>query len=194
MAAAGKVCTGFSKPYVAKYSESDGVITYSQGQPLARGVEVSLEVESSDDNNFYADNIAAETAGGTFTGGTLGLTVDGLLATAERLIMGLPVADQDGWTHYGDDQQTPYMGVGFIVRYMSDGVTSYVPTVVVKTAFQQISTSAATQEDEIDWQTQELSATIFRGDDANHNWKFIGDSFTTEALAEAALKAKLNIQ
>lgn len=194
MAAAGKVCTGFSKPYVAEYSESAGVITYSNGQLLARGVDVSLEPESSEDNNFYADNIAAETAGGVFTGGTVTLTVDGLLINAERLIMGLPAADQDGWTHYGDDQQTPYMAIGYIARYMSDGVTSFVPTVLVKTAFQQITNSAATQEDEIDWQTQELTATIFRGDDANHNWKYVGDSFTTEALAEAALKTKLNIQ
>ena len=80
--AAGRVCTGFSLPYVAKYAASGGTITYSDGQKLARGVSVSIEPESSDDNNFYADNILAESAGTTFTGGDLNLTVDGLLAAA----------------------------------------------------------------------------------------------------------------
>ena len=73
MAAAGKVCTGFSKPYVAKYAAAGGTVTYSDAQVLARGVEVSLEVESGDANNFYADNIAAETIAGAFTSGTLTL-------------------------------------------------------------------------------------------------------------------------
>ena len=62
----GKVCTGFSKPYVAIYNYSDGTITYSNGQILARGVEVSIEPESSDATNFYADNVIAETIGGQF--------------------------------------------------------------------------------------------------------------------------------
>ena len=30
--AAGRVCTGFSLPYVAKYAASGGTITYSDGQ------------------------------------------------------------------------------------------------------------------------------------------------------------------
>ena len=36
----GRIITGFSKPYVAKYAESSGTVTYSDGMVLARGVEV----------------------------------------------------------------------------------------------------------------------------------------------------------
>lgn len=190
----GRVTTGFSKPYVAVYGVKDGEVTYTNGQILARGVEVSLEPETSEDNNFYADNIVAETAAGAFTGGTVTLTVDGLLTAAERLIMGLPAAGEDGWTSYGDDQQIPFVGVGFICRAMSDGVTSYIPYVLPKVTFAQISTEAATQEDEIDWQTQELSATIMRDDTTNKNWKWIGTPAESEAAAEAALRTKLGIQ
>ena len=50
--------------------------TYTSGQILARGVEVSIDPEVGDDNTFYADNISAETAPGVFTGGTVTLTVD----------------------------------------------------------------------------------------------------------------------
>ena len=76
---------------------------------------------------------------------------------------------------------------------MSDGVTTCVPIVIAKAKFQQIELSAATQEEEIDWQTQSLTANIYRGDDAKHSWKFVGDEEDTEAEAEAALKTKLGI-
>lgn len=192
MSANGKVATGFSFPYVAKYSASGTTVTYSSGMPLARGVDVTLSPESADDNVFYADNRNAESAAGEFTGGTVSLTVDGLLSTAARLIYGLPEA-VDGWTAYGDNMEVPYVGIGYITRYMSDGVTTYVPTVICKARFALPEREAATQEDEIDWQTQSLEATLFRGDDANHNWLFEGTDYSTETAALTALEAKLNI-
>lgn len=188
--AAGKVTIGFSKPYVALYNTSDG--TYSDGQILARGVSVTSDIEFSDDNNFYADNQAAESDAGRFTGGTLTLTVDGLQPAAEKLIMGLPMA-VDGWMTYDDDQTIPYVGVGFIVKHMSDGVISYTPWVYNKCKFGQIPVDANTQEDEIDWQTQELEANIFRGDDAKHKWRQAGTPVATESAAEDALKDLLGI-
>lgn len=189
--AAGKVTIGFSKPYVALYDASNA--TYSSGQILARGVGVSAEIESSDDNIFYADNQAAESDSGRFTGGTVTLTVDGLMTAAEKLIMGLPAAGEDGWMAYDDDQAVPYVGIGFIVRYMSDGVETYTPFVFAKCKFSQIAIDANTMEDEIDWQTQELEATVMRGDDAKHTWKWVGASASSEAAAEEALRAKLGV-
>ena len=190
--AAGRVCTGFSLPYVATYSATGGTVTYSSGQKLARGVNVSITPESGDDNNFYADNVLAESANTTFTGGEVTLTVDGLLEAAEKLIMGLPTSS-GGWMTYNDDQNVPYVGIGFIARYQSDGVVTYVPYVLAKCMFNQINTSAATQEENIEFQTQELTAKIFRGDDTKHAWKYVGDEEDTEAAAEAALKTKLGI-
>ena len=159
MAAAGKVCTGFSLPYVATYSASGGSVTYANGQKLARGVNVTISPEAADDNVFYADNVAAETIGGTFSGGTVTLTVDGLLVAAEKLIMGLPNATSQAVGsgtvsvyEYGDAQEIPYVGIAFIARYMSDGVTTYVPFLLTKARFNTFETAAATQEDAIDWQ------------------------------------------
>ena len=193
----GRVITGFSKPYVAKYATTEQtgniVLAYSDGQILARGVSASLSVESSDDNNFYADNIIAETAAGSFGSGELTLTVDGLLDAASRLILGLPAADGDGWTHYGDSMDIPYVGVGFIVRYMSGGSTTYVPVVLHKCKFAVPNIDAATQEDAIDFQTQELTATVLRDDTANHEWRVVGTAVTTEAAAEALIKSYLSI-
>lgn len=201
MAAAGKVCTGFSKPYVAIYSASGGTVTYTSGQILARGVEVSIEPEVGDDNTFYADNVAAEVAPGVFTGGTVTLTVDGLFSAAEKLIMGLPAektitVGQDetvSVAEYGDDMDIPYMGLGFVVRYQSDGVVTYAPVVLTKVRFQTAGLSAATQQGEIDWQSQELTASMMRDDSANHVWKKVAEDQATEAAAEEALKVMLGV-
>lgn len=198
MSAAGKVCTGFSKPYVAKYNNTGGVVSYSGAMLLARGVSVSLSLNTTDDNTFYADNIAAEVAAATFSDGTATLTVDGLLAAAEQFIMGTPeptILEVDGEqvkvTHYGDEMQIPYMGVGFLVRYQSAGVVTYAPVVLTKSRFQQPATEAETQGETVSWQTQELTAKLSRDDTARHDWKLVGEDQATEEAAEAVLKALL---
>lgn len=192
-AAAGRVAIGFSQPYVAVYAASAGVVSYSGGQKLARGVSVSLDVSTTDENIFYADNQAAETAGGVFSDGTVNLTVDGLLLAAHRLIRGLPAADEDGWTPDGDATVVPYVGIGYITKYMSGGVVVFVPTVICKARFNVPPEDAETQGEEINWQTQELTASILRDDTAAHNWRYLGQEFATEAAALTALQTKLGI-
>ena len=190
----GRVLTGFSKPYVAKYTASGTTVTYSEGMILARGVSAELDIESSDDNTFYADNQAAESAAGAFSSGTLNLTVDGTKKEARRLIHGLPEAGTDGLVKYGDAVNPPDVGVAYIARYMSGGVTTYVPQIVPKAKFALPTKSAATQEDEIDWQTEELSATIMRDDTADKAWFIDSDTeYGTEADAEAVIKTYFNI-
>lgn len=194
----GRVITGFSKPYVALYSAEGTTVTYTSGTALARGVSVSLDIETGDNENFYADNVMAESAGGTFTGGTVTLTVDGLKDAARKLIMGLP--SETSMTvgtatvkvqEYDDRQAIPYVGIGFVVRYMENGVTSYVPYVFPKCIFSEDGIEANTQEESIEFQTAELSATIMRDDSTNHRWRRIAEAQTTEALAEAAVAAML---
>lgn len=199
----GRVITGYSKPYVALYSVSDNTVSYTGGMPLARGVSVSIEPESGDGNDFYADNVTAESVGGTFTGGTVTLTVDGLKDAARKLVMGIvtesTITVGTGTTtsvkvyDYDDQQQAPYVGVGFIVRYMENGVTTYVPHIICKTVFSPEGLDAATQEEDIEFQTTELEATIMRDDSQYHRWQRVGEGQTTEDLAEAVIKNLLNI-
>ena len=201
MAAAGKVITGYSKPYVAKYSATGGTVTYSGGMVLARGVSVSINPEVSNSNPFHADNVEAETVPGTFTGGTANLVVDGLLNEAESFIFGLPEPEQLSYGEsktvdvyaYGEGVQIPYVGVGFIIRYMSGGVTTYVPMVLTKARFQTAGTEAATQEESIDWQTQTLTVDLMRDDSSDRNWRKFAEGQATEEDAEEILKAMLNI-
>ena len=188
----GVVTTGFSKPWVALYSNVGTTVTYSGARRLARGGDVNIRPESSDENNFYADNVEAESAAGRFAGGTVESTVDGLLAETERMIAGLPEPDDEGFINYGENQSAPYVGYGFIRRVMSGGETKYQPFILPKVKFGNISTEAATQEDEIDWQTQSLTAAIQRDDTADKNWKKVGSFYDTEAAAENVIKTFFN--
>lgn len=194
----GRVITGFSKPVVATYSATGTTVSYSNLMALARGVDVSLDIETNDDNDFYADNVKAESAGNVFSSGTVTLTVDGLKEAARTLIMGLPAATSVtlGSTtadvyEYDDRQEKPYVGIGFIVRYMEDGVTSFVPYMLPKAIFSDLGIEAETQEESIDFQTTELEATIMRDDSDNHVWQKVGAAQTTEALAYSVLQALL---
>lgn len=194
--AAGKVITGYSQPIVAKYTYSSNTISYTNVTPLARGVEVQMEVEIGDATNFFADNTIAEAVAGQFNGATATLTVDGLKDTARNLIAGLVTSKQIpvgtstvNAKVYDDLQVIPYVGIGFVVRYMENGVTTYAPVILPKAQFSPESLNAATQGESVEFQTTELTATVMRADDANHSWKVVAEDQTTEAAAVAVINA-----
>lgn len=189
----GRVLIGFSEPWAAAYAVSGGAIVYSDAMKLGRGVSVSLEMEdSSDTTDFYADNVLAESIAGTFTGGTLTLTVDGMKDNARKFLLGLSTVSAT-WYSFDDDQQIPDVGVGFICKYISAGVESYVPVVLAKCKFKNPGLDAETQGETPDFQTEELEASVMRGDDAKHTWKYLGEEASTEAAALTKLKAKLGV-
>lgn len=194
------VTTGFSEPYVAKYKNTGSTVTYSGGMKLGRGVSMSVEVESADDNDFFADDQIAESETGIMTSASGTFTVDGLEPEAATLILGLPEKGQEtiGESQvdvydYDDRMVVPYVGVGVLRRVMMKGVPSWEPIVFTKVKFNIPGDEAATQEDQIDWQTQDLDASIVRDDTENHRWKRVFARQTTKAAAVAILKGYLKI-
>lgn len=190
----GKVITGYSMPIVAKYTYSSNTISYSDAMALARGVEFSMEVDTGDATNFYADNTIAESVAGQFNGATATLTVDGLKDAARDLIAGITTKGSltvDGKTVatavYDDLQVIPYVGIGVVVRYMENGVTSYAPVILPKAQFSPEGLDASTQGESVEFQTTELTATIMRADDTNHSWKVVAADQDTEAKAAAVI-------
>ena len=116
------VTTGFSKPIIAKYSNTGSTVTYDAPKSLARGVSLSLDIDVADDNNFYADNVLAETESASFTSGSVTITVDGLENDAATVILGLPAPTsltvQNPSTTvqlqgYGQAINPPFVGFGF---------------------------------------------------------------------------------
>lgn len=201
MAANGRVLIGFAYPVVAKYNFDGTNVTYSDGMVMARGVGVTLDLETSDDNNFYADNVIAESENGAFTGGTADLTVDGMHPKAERFVLGLPDPEEVSYgeakkvnvTKYGGKANPPYLGMGYIAVYQSDQTEIYVPTILTKTKMRQPKFEAKTKEDKKEYQTQELTADIHRDDTADANWKWIAEDQSSLAAAKAVLDGILNV-
>lgn len=202
--AAGQVVTGFSFPVVALYNNNGGTVTYTDGMDLARGVSMDPDVATSGDENiFYANNRSAETAQRRFRNGSLSLTVDGLLTAAEKLIMGLGAAAAStvtvgqatvNMTDYGEGQQIPYVGVGAVVRSQSNGVELFRAVVYTKARFEQFNLPAATEEEDIDWQTTELSAQLNRDDTAKHNWQRVSEPLETELEAYNVVRVILGLE
>ena len=192
---------GLSKPYYATYANTTGTVSYSNGGVMGKATEANIEIETSDDNNLYGDNAIAETDR-QFTGGTLTLSTTDLSQEVSKAILGLTeqaLTDITGVTDesvmeliYDDTQNTPYLGVGFIVKKKVDGAIKWRGIVLTKVMFSIPADAATTQGESIEWQVPELSATIMRDDSATHMWKREA-TFTTEAQAEAYIKDRLDI-
>ena len=192
---------GLSKPYYGIYSATGNVVSYANGAVMGKATEANIEIDTTEDNNLYADNAIAETDR-SFAGGTLTLSTDDLSQDVAKAILGLTentITGIEGVTDtsvkelvYDDTQTTPYLGVGFIVKKKVGGAYKWRAVVLSKVMFSVPADAATTQGESIEWQVPELSATIMRDDSATHMWKREA-TFTTEAQAEAYIKARLNI-
>ena len=192
---------GLSKPYYAIYSETGGVVSYSDGAVMGKATEANIAIETTEDNNLYGDNGLAETDR-RFTNGSLTLSTTDLSQEVSKAILGLTeqaITGVDGVTDtsvkelvYDDTQVTPYLGVGFIIKKKVNGAYKWWGVVLPKVMFSVPEDAATTQGESIEWQTPELTGAIMRDDSATHVWKKEA-TFTTEAQAEAYIKARLGI-
>ena len=192
---------GLSKPYYAIYAEAGGVVSYSDGAVMGKATEANISIETTEDNNLYGDNGLAETDR-RFANGTLTLSTTDLSQEVSKAILGLTeqaITGIDGVTDtsvkelvYDDAQVTPYLGVGFIIKKKVNGAYKWRGVVLPKVMFSVPEDAATTQGESIEWQTPELTGTIMRDESATHVWKKEA-TFTTEAQAEAYIKARLGI-
>lgn len=188
---------GLSKPYVARYNNFNGVVSYEGGARLAKAVEANIEIESSENNDLYADNGIAETDR-SFAGGTMTITTDDLEQDASALILGVKLqktsvnGEQVTEAVFDDGMAVPYMGFGCVIKKQKNNVVKWQAVILPKIMFSVPSTSATTQGESIEWQTPELSASITRDDTELHTWKREA-VFSTEAQAERYIRSFLNI-
>lgn len=192
---------GLSKPYYAIYAEAGGVVSYSDGAVMGKATEANISIETTEDNNLYGDNGLAETDR-RFANGTQTLSTTDLSQEVSKAILGLTeqaITGIDGVTDtsvkelvYDDTQVTPYLGVGFIIKKKVNGAYKWRGVVLPKIMFSVPEDAATTQGESIEWQTPELTGAIMRDDSATHAWKKEA-TFTSEAQAEAYIKARLGI-
>lgn len=192
---------GVSKPYYAKYGNEGTTVTYTEGAVMGKATKVNIAVEQSSSNNLYGDNGVAE-SDKRFSNGTLTISTTDLSQTVSRVILGAKEETITGITGvsdtsvtemiYDDDMESPYLGVGFIIKKKVDGVLKWRAVVLPKVQFSVPADSAETEGETISWQVPELTGTIMRDDTEKHMWKREA-TFSTEAQAEAYIKARLGI-
>lgn len=190
---------GYSNPYIAEYVHNGvGDVNYRNGMRAGRGVSRNLTVESGGSNDFRSDNEVSETAGGTFSSGELSLTVAEITQRARKMMLGLKEEKITVGGHevsvltYDDDMNPPYLGYGDIVKLVINSETKWRGVVLAKTKFNIPEEVANTQSDEIEWQTETITARVMRSDSAGHKWCYQA-IFDTEAQADSFIRHILNI-
>lgn len=181
------------------YNNNNGAITYSNQEVIAKLVRMAISLDDSQDNDFYADNAVDETDN-NFAGGNYEIVTNDLTDAMSALLLGLQSATLSSVTGvtdegvkeiiFDDRQNTPYMGVGNIVKHKRGGVFVYTAIVLPKIQFKTPADSWETQGKSISWQTPTIQATIMKDDSTYHAWKYAA-TFTTEAQAIAYIAAKL---
>lgn len=194
------VTTGFSNIHVALYAAENGAVSYTSVHKLGRSVSMSTDISTSDDNNFYADDRLAETeTGSAFTDGSGTMTIDGLTPDDEAFLMGLKAGEkvmvgsnEVETLEYGAEMDPPYIGIGAVKKVQRDGKSYWGAMVLCKCRCKVPGDDASTQEDQIDWQTQDIDFTIMRDDSTKNRWKVIPKKlFETENDAVAFIKKVL---
>ena len=185
----------------AKYSENQGVVSYSEGGTAAKLVSVDVSLDSSTDNDFYADNSVDETDR-VFAGGTITVQTNDLTDAMSKVLLGLQeasigtisgITDVGVKEYYFDDRQViPYLGIGMVIKHQRSGAAAWTAILLNKVQFAVPNDAAETQGQSISWQTVELTGSIMRDDSANRCWKQMA-TFTTEAQAVLWLNSKLSI-
>lgn len=181
------------------YNNNNGVITYSSQTVIAKLVRMNITLDDSQDNDFFADNAVDETDS-TFAGGTYEIVTNDLTDAMSALILGLQENALTGITGvtdtgvkeviFDDRQNTPYMGIGNVVKHKRGGSFVYTAIVLTKIQFKTPADAWETQGKNISWQTPTVRATIMKDDSTYHTWKQIA-TFTTEAQAIAYIDARL---
>lgn len=197
---------GFDSVAVSELVSMEAIVargdqSYIGGGVMSKAVEVNVEIETGESNDFYADNAIAETDK-TFAGGSVTLTTADLSQDVSRAILGLKeqsVGTITGITDtgvkeliYDNDQNTPYLGVGFVIKKKVNGVYKWRAVVLTKVMFDVPDDAATTQGETIEWQTSEISGTVIRDDKQNGMWKREA-TFSTEGQAVTYLKNRLSI-
>ena len=185
----------------AKYAESQGVVSYSEGGTAAKLVSVDVSLDSSTDNDFYADNSVDETDR-VFAGGTITVQTNDLTDAMSKALLGLQeasigtitgITDSSVKEYYFDDRQViPYLGIGMVIKHQRAGAAAWTAILLNKVQFAVPNDAAETQGQSISWQTVELTGSIMRDDSANRCWKVMA-TFTTEAQAVLWINSKLSI-
>lgn len=193
---------GLSRPIFGKYTNTSGTVTYSAGRQVGHAISYSAEIETSDDNPLYGDNMIVENDFGAFQSGTLTLNTSELTEADSAWLLGLSsntytVGEGTGAvevseTVYDDDAKPITCGFGIIELHQINDVDKYKTVILTKIVPRIPADAADTKGESIEWQTEEIEFAIQRDDTTKHMWK-IEAWHDSETAALDYLKARLGV-
>lgn len=167
---------GLAVPVMADYRYDGNKVIYEKGFVCGKAVEYGVEVETSDDNHLYGDDMIAEHDYGTFNSGTLTLnTTDLDQYTSMRLLNLKEVQVEVGekqvkeLVHDDDTKPTP-KGFGIIETHQIDDKDQYRAVILTKITPKIPAEAATTKGESIEWQTKEIGCGIERSDEVSENY------------------------
>lgn len=186
---------GLLKPRVAIYGVSNGTVTYTSGQIIAKAISHELTLDNSDPVVLYADDGAAESVGG-FSSGSLTIGIDELPMDVAGILLGITpetsTTPAGSIVKFDDDAEPPYLGYGVVVPKVHNGVHTYMAVMLTKVKFVLPPDSFETRGETIAFKTPELTAKVLRDDTTKHCWRKWAE-FGTEDAANTWLNSQLSI-
>lgn len=176
---------GVSSPYMAQLDAETEV--YSNGFKCGKAISTSV-TPSYSSAVLYADNAEAERVD-EFVNAAVEVGTDRLPAQAAQIVFGHTITD--GVTTYKGNDSSNYVGYGFWVANMEDGVKKYQGVILHKVKFTEGQESFQTKGENITFATPTLSgsATVLKND----KWKTVSEKFASLTDAEVWIKTQLNI-
>lgn len=178
---------GLSKPYIALLKD-EATPTYEKGFKCGKAMTLNI-TPNYNEASLYADNQRAEYEK-EFKDGTITLGTDRLPVDAATVLFNHEYDDADKKTTYKTSDSANYVGVGFVVQKVLDGVKSYEATIVYKCKFTEGADDYTTKGESIEFKTPSLEGAISALETGV--WKTTQE-FDTEANAESFIKTTFAI-
>lgn len=174
---------GLARPYISQLI-NEVAKQYSGCFKCGKAMSVNI-TPNYNEAKLYADNQLAEYVK-EFKDGTFKLGTDRLPKQAKKICFGHTVEGDEVTYKTGDTAN--YVGVGFYVDEMLDGVKQYVATIVYKAKFTEGAEDYTTKGENIEFKTPALEGTI--AGISSTEWKKT-KAFQTELEAETWIQTIL---
>ena len=175
---------GLSKPWMAKYHpETD---SYSAAFKCGMAMTTSV-TPNFNEGGMFADNVQIENVT-ELKNAAVEVGTDRPPQEAAKMVLGHEVRE-DGTEVNKSSDEPLYVGYGFIVSELRDGVKTYRACLLHKVQFKESQESYETKGDSIALKGSNLSGTAMPT--AKGVWRTKSPLFTTEAEADKWLQEKL---
>lgn len=178
---------GLSHPIIAKLDVGKG--TYADGFKCGSAIGTDINPQYND-ADLYGDNVLKE-AVKEFKYADVTLNVTNLPIAAATVMFGHTVDAAKKKITYNANDVANYVGYGFYVSELVDGVTSYNAAVLPKVKFAEASDSYNTKGDTIEFKTPSLAGKAMANEAGE--WKIV-ETFDTKEAAESFIKTYLGME